>query len=68
MQARLAGRLRGGARPRRERDAERAPGRRVAGRRMATPDEVAACFVFLASDLAGFVSGVTLVVDGGEVP
>lgn len=33
--------------------------------RMATIDEIAAAAVFLCSDAAGFVTGTTLVVDGG---
>jgi NAD(P)-dependent dehydrogenase (short-subunit alcohol dehydrogenase family) len=33
--------------------------------RMAEPDEVGACAVFLASPLAGYVSGATLLVHGG---
>lgn len=33
--------------------------------RLAQPEEIAAAAVFLASDLAGFVNGHTLVVDGG---
>ncbi len=37
--------------------------------RLASPDEVGACAVFLASPLASYVSGATLVVHGGgEVP
>jgi NAD(P)-dependent dehydrogenase (short-subunit alcohol dehydrogenase family) len=32
---------------------------------MATIDEVAAVAVFLCSDAAAFITGVTLVVDGG---
>jgi NAD(P)-dependent dehydrogenase (short-subunit alcohol dehydrogenase family) len=37
--------------------------------RMAEPDDVGSCAVFLASPLAGFVSGATLLVHGGgEVP
>ncbi len=35
-------------------------------RRMATPDEVASVFAFLASDLASYVSGVTVPIDAGE--
>lgn len=33
--------------------------------RMAEPEEIAACAEFLASDDAGFVTGATLVADGG---
>ena len=33
--------------------------------RMGTPDEVAGTYVYLASPLAGYVTGQTLVVDGG---
>jgi NAD(P)-dependent dehydrogenase (short-subunit alcohol dehydrogenase family) len=37
--------------------------------RLASPDEIGACAVFLASPLASYVSGSTLVVHGGgEVP
>jgi NAD(P)-dependent dehydrogenase (short-subunit alcohol dehydrogenase family) len=37
--------------------------------RLATPDEIGACAVFLASPLASYVTGSTLVVHGGgEVP
>ena len=35
-------------------------------RRPGTPDEVAACCAFLASDEASFVTGATLAVDGGS--
>ena len=35
--------------------------------RYATPDEIARVCVFLASDLAAYVVGASLVVDGGEL-
>jgi 3-oxoacyl-[acyl-carrier protein] reductase len=37
----------------------------VPARRPGTPEEVAACVRFLASDSAGYVTGTTLTVDGG---
>jgi 3-oxoacyl-[acyl-carrier protein] reductase len=38
---------------------------RIPARRAGTPDEVAACIRFLASTEASYVTGATLVVDGG---
>jgi 3-oxoacyl-[acyl-carrier protein] reductase len=38
---------------------------KVPARRSGTPDEVAACIGFLASEQAGYVTGATLAVDGG---
>lgn len=35
--------------------------------RMGTPEEIAACILFLASDEAGFVTGTSLIADGGTV-
>jgi len=37
----------------------------IPARRAGTPEEVAACVAFLASDKAGYVNGTTLYVDGG---
>jgi 3-oxoacyl-[acyl-carrier protein] reductase len=39
--------------------------RRIPARRLGTPEEVAAVYLFLASDLASFVNGAVVVVDGG---
>ena len=39
--------------------------RRIALGRLANPAEIAACFLFLASDEASFVTGAVLVADGG---
>jgi 3-oxoacyl-[acyl-carrier protein] reductase len=38
---------------------------RLPARRMGTPDEVAAVYLFLASDLASFINGAVVGVDGG---
>jgi NAD(P)-dependent dehydrogenase (short-subunit alcohol dehydrogenase family) len=40
---------------------------RIPMRRLGTPEEVAACFSFLASDDAAYVTGHSLVVDGGQL-
>ncbi len=37
----------------------------VPARRAGTPDDVAACVGFLASEDAAYVTGATLTVDGG---
>ncbi|MEX1106478.1 MAG: SDR family NAD(P)-dependent oxidoreductase [Ilumatobacteraceae bacterium] len=41
--------------------------REVSLRRFGTPDEIADAVVWLASSRAGFVTGTTLVVDGGQL-
>jgi 3-oxoacyl-[acyl-carrier protein] reductase len=38
---------------------------RIPARRAGTPEEVAACIRFLVSEEASYVTGATLVVDGG---
>jgi len=35
--------------------------------RLGEPEEIARCVVFLASDDAGFITGSTLSVNGGQV-
>jgi NAD(P)-dependent dehydrogenase (short-subunit alcohol dehydrogenase family) len=41
--------------------------KRIPYRRVGEPEEVADCAVFLASDLARYVTGHALVVDGGQI-
>jgi acetoacetyl-CoA reductase len=36
-------------------------------RRLATPDDVAGAVAYLASDAAGYVTGETIRVNGGQV-
>ncbi|MCU0903970.1 MAG: SDR family oxidoreductase [Tabrizicola sp.] len=45
---------------------ERRAGRKTPVGRPGTPDEVAACALFLASEAASYVTGAMLVVDGGN--
>ena len=40
---------------------------RIALRRVAAPEEIAACCLFLASDEASFITGTELVIDGGYI-
>jgi len=42
-------------------------GERTPVGRMGTPEDIANAYLFLASDEAGFITGVTLSVDGGLV-
>jgi 3-oxoacyl-[acyl-carrier protein] reductase len=49
----------------RDHGADPAPVRAVPLRRRGTPEEIAGAVLFLLSDLAGFVTAHTLVVDGG---
>jgi NAD(P)-dependent dehydrogenase (short-subunit alcohol dehydrogenase family) len=46
---------------------EEALARRLPTRRLGEPDDIAGAAVFLASDLAGWITGHTLVVDGGAL-
>ncbi len=41
--------------------------RRIPWKRLGTPDEVANAVVFLASDAASWITGTTVVVDGGQL-
>jgi NAD(P)-dependent dehydrogenase (short-subunit alcohol dehydrogenase family) len=52
-----------GRRDRAETEARFGP--QIPMRRVGTPEEVGGCFLFLASDLASFVTGATLDVNGG---
>jgi NAD(P)-dependent dehydrogenase (short-subunit alcohol dehydrogenase family) len=45
---------------------DRVAGRVPLGRRMATPRDVVGPVLFLASDVAAFITGAEIVVDGGE--
>ena len=47
-------------------EAEIVAGSRTPAGRPGTPDEVAACAMFLASEAASYVTGAMLVVDGGN--
>lgn len=42
-------------------------GQKIPLKRLGTPEEVAACVAFLASDDSSFVTGHSLVVDGGQL-
>jgi len=41
--------------------------RRLPLRRLGKPEDVAGVFAFLASDDAGFITGETIVIDGGQL-
>ncbi len=53
------------ARPARSRRPRRARGRRIPAGRLGTPEELAAAAVFLCSDPAAYITGTSLLVDGG---
>jgi len=46
---------------------EEAIARRVPLRRLGMPDDIANAALFLASDLSSWITGQTLVVDGGSL-
>ncbi len=48
-------------------DMQEAFARKVPLRRLGRPGDVAALLAFLASDEAGFITGQTVVIDGGEI-
>ena len=48
-------------------EAREALGKQIALERLGTPEDVAATVAFLASDLASYITGQVLVVDGGMV-
>jgi NAD(P)-dependent dehydrogenase (short-subunit alcohol dehydrogenase family) len=48
-------------------DMRRAFEKKLPLNRLGAPEDVAALFVFLASDEAGFITGQYFVIDGGEL-
>ncbi len=48
-------------------DAQQAAAAAMPMRRIGQPDEVAAAVIWLCSDEAAFVTGTTLVIDGGKL-
>ena len=49
-------------------EARRAISNTIAARRFGTPEEFASICAYLCSDLAGFISGQNVQVDGGTYP
>ena len=49
------------------REAREALGKQIALERLGAPQDIAATVAFLASDLASYITGQVLVVDGGMV-